>query len=569
MARRLAAILAADVVGYSKLMAEDEEGTLAALKAHRREVFDPETAKRGGRIVKLMGDGVLVEFPSVVDAVECARAIQTALAGRGNKIKLRIGINLGDIIIDGDDIYGDGVNVAARLEALAEPGGICISGKVHDEVRGKLGFEAENMGEVQLKNITQPVRAYHLWPASTQVGVVSSNKNPTDSGRTSIAVLPFVNMSGNAEQDYFADGISEDLITELSRYRHVSVTARNTTFLYKGRSVNVTEVGRELGVDFVVEGSVRQAGNRVRITAQLIDVETGAHVWAEKFDRAMENIFAVQDDVVAEIIAHFTFGLDEAAGARRHRNPTTNSTAYTHFLQARAAWREGEEKGARELLLRAIDLDPQFARALSYLAYFYSYGRFSQTTGLSDEEAARLALNFAERAIAADRGDPFTLHRIAITYNLLGETAKAQPLIEAAAAQNPHDLDVIVVHGLILAYCGRHQEGLDLLERAGRIESRMTPGYRWAMSDAYYLAHDYTKSYAAISPIIDPPPFMRVCQAASLAQLGRGEEACRIVKEVSTLIDTARIVRMHVAMCVLPEDAEHWLDGFRKAGINV
>ena len=300
MARRLAAILAADVVGYSKLMAEDEAGTLAALKAHRADLFDPETAKRGGRIVKLMGDGVLVEFPSVVDAVECALAIQQALAGEGGKIRLRIGINLGDVIIDGEDIYGDGVNVAARLEALAEPGGVAISGMVHEGLGNRLEVDFSDTGEHQVKNIARPIRVFRWSPTA----VTSSKlKARPLSEKPSIAVLPFNNMSGDPEQEYFSDGIAEDIITALSHYRELFVIARNTTFTYKGKALKVDQVCRELGARYLLEGSVRKAGNRVRVSAQFIDGETGAHLWAQRFDRDLDNIFAVQDEITQAIVA--------------------------------------------------------------------------------------------------------------------------------------------------------------------------------------------------------------------------------------------------------------------------
>ena len=306
--RRLAAILAADVVGYSRLMGQDEAGTLARLRGHRRELIDPEIAEHKGRIVKTTGDGILIEFPSVVEAVACAVAVQRGMADRNaatpedQRIVFRVGVNLGDIIFAEDnDIHGDGVNVAARLEGIAEPGGICISGIVHDQVRDKLDLAFEDMGEQSLKNIARPVRMYRvrLTPAET-----TPKGTPTESApvlalpdKPSIAVLPFANMSSDPEQEYFADGIAEDIITALSRYPSLFVIARNSCFTYKGRAVDVKQVGRELGVRYVLEGSLRKSGNRVRITAQLIEAGTGNHVWAERYDRDLADIFAVQDEI--------------------------------------------------------------------------------------------------------------------------------------------------------------------------------------------------------------------------------------------------------------------------------
>ncbi|MCZ6591554.1 MAG: adenylate/guanylate cyclase domain-containing protein, partial [Alphaproteobacteria bacterium] len=308
--RRLAAILAADVVGYSRLMGEDETGTLNALKMHRAEFVHPTVAEYRGRIVKLMGDGALVEFPSVVDAVECAVVVQRGMEERNaaipdsRRITYRIGINLGDVIIDGDDIYGDGVNVAARLEGEADPGGICISGDAYRQVLGKIDFAFEDLGERTLKNIAEPVRIYQ-WSVgkSAAVGKTQPNQNPPLPDKPSIAVLPFENMSGDPEQEYFSDGITEDIITALSKFRWFFVIARNSTFVYKGQAIDIKQVGSELGVRYVLEGSVRKAGNRVRITAQLIEAETGNHLWAERYDRNLEDIFELQDEITDTISA--------------------------------------------------------------------------------------------------------------------------------------------------------------------------------------------------------------------------------------------------------------------------
>ena len=389
MARRLAAILAADVVGYSKLMAEDEAGTLAALQAHRRELFNPETAKHDGRIVKLMGDGVLVEFSSVVGAVECALAIQTALAAGKGQISLRIGINLGDIIIDGEDIYGDGVNVAARLEALANPGGICISGMVHESLGNRIEAEFEDAGEHQVKNIARPIRVWHWQPdAQTQRAAATAPALDLPS-KPSIAVLPFDNMSGDPEQDYFADGIVEDIITAFSRIKWLFVIARNSSFTYKGKAVDIKQVGRELGVRYVLEGSVRKAGDRIRITGQLIDAATGAHLWADRFDGELANIFDLQDRVTQSVVGTIGPKLEQAEIDRAKRKPTESLDAYDYYLRGMAAFHQlnlDANREALKLFSRAFELDPDYAAAYGMAARCHAQRKgFSAAVGPTGE----------------------------------------------------------------------------------------------------------------------------------------------------------------------------------------
>jgi TolB-like protein len=312
--RKLAAILVADVVGYSRLIEADEAGTLDVLRQRRKDVLDPTVREHGGRIVKVMGDGVLVEFASAVNAVKAAIALQARMdaANEGlpqaRRILLRIGINLGDVIGEGSDIYGEGVNIAARLETLAEPGGLCISAKVHQEVRGRIDVAMTDMGEQALKNIDCPVRVYRLNPSDS-----GGRPNPVPTSKPSIAVLPFTNMSGDPEQEFFSDGITEDIITELSRFRDLMVIARNSSFAFKGASVSISRVARELGVTYVLEGSVRRSGNRVRITAQLIDAQSGSHIWADRYDREIIDMFAVQDEITQKIVGMLTVGLEDDA----------------------------------------------------------------------------------------------------------------------------------------------------------------------------------------------------------------------------------------------------------------
>jgi TolB-like protein/class 3 adenylate cyclase len=373
--RRLAAILAADVAGYSRLMGADEEGTLERLKALRRELVDPKIAEHRGRIVKTTGDGLLVEFASVVDAVRCAVAVQQAMPERNtsvaadSRIELRIGINLGDVIVEGDDLYGDGVNIAARIEALADAGGVFVSNTVHDHVRYRLPFLFEDLGEQQVKNIARPVRVYRVRDAG------GAPKAPTQPAlplpdKPSIAVLPFANMSGDPEQEYFADGMVEEIITALSRIRWLFVIARNSSFTYKGQAIDVKQVGRELGVRYVLEGSVRKSGGRVRITAQLIDANNGTHLWADRFDGSLEDVFDLQDNVASNVAGVIEPTLHIAETARSAHRATTDLTAYDFYLRAYATALSSARQipAAFRLLEHAIERDPRYGPALAYAA---------------------------------------------------------------------------------------------------------------------------------------------------------------------------------------------------------
>jgi TolB-like protein len=372
--RRLAAILAADMAGYSRLMGADEEGTLERLKALRRELVDPKIAEHKGRIVKTTGDGLLVEFASVVDAVRCAVAVQQAMperntsVGPDGRIELRIGINLGDVIVAGDDLYGDGVNIAARIEALADAGGVFVSNTVHDHVRDRLPFVFEDLGEQQVKNITRPVRVYRVRDAAPRAAAPPALPLPD---KPSIAVLPFANMSGDPEQEYFADGMVEEIITALSRIRWLFVIARNSSFTYKGQAVDVKQVGRELGVRYVLEGSVRKGGNRVRITAQLIDAATGAHLWADRFDGSLEDVFDLQDKVAISVAGVIEPALQAAETARSASRPTNDLTAYDLYLRAYSMVLSSARQipEALAVMEQAITRDPRYGPALAWAAY--------------------------------------------------------------------------------------------------------------------------------------------------------------------------------------------------------
>ena len=416
--RKLAAILAADVVGYSRLMGADEAGTLAALKRHREAVFDPAVAAHNGRIVKLIGDGTIVEFGSVVDAANCALLVQRAGATTPDQsasqpiIVLRIGINLGDVIIEGEDIYGDGVNIAARLEPLAEPGGICVSSIVNESVGNRIDARFQDGGEISVKNIDRPIRVWKWHPSTTTPTAARSNaaKPQPNVATASIAVLPFTNMSGDPEQEYFSDGISEDIITDLSKIAGLTVIARNSSFTFKGRLVDVRAVGRDLGVRSVLEGSIRRAGNRVRITAQLVDAATGAHLWADRYDRDLTDIFEVQDDVTRRIVDALKVTLSPAEKARLTDTETTNMEAYNcslrgrEFLLGSTKNRDTFEQ-SKASFMRAIELDPNYAQAYAGLGFAYTLD-YQNRWSDDPDGSLPLAKHYAEQAIEKNPKEP-------------------------------------------------------------------------------------------------------------------------------------------------------------------
>ena len=461
--RRLAAILAADVVGYSRLMGMDEAGTLARLKALRAELFEPKQDEHRGRVVKTTGDGVLVEFASAVDAVEHAVEIQQALAGREaglpeeQRIVFRVGINLGDIIIDDDDIYGDGVNIAARLEALADPGGICISGDVYRQVRGKLDAVFVDLGEQTVKNIAEPVRVYGIDLAAadaTQGGAASRTESVLQ--RHAVAVLPFAHFGGDADQEYFADGLTEDIITALSIWRSFPVIARNSTFAYKGQTPDVREVGEKLGARYVLEGSVRRAGDRVRVTAQLIDAETGHHVWAERYDRDLEDIFALQDELTQGIAAVVAPELERAEHKRLIVARPQDLGAWDLVLQGVAflvEFTEASSRRAREMFERAVALDPDYSRAYAGLAHTYHREIMIGFGSSRDEALAKLQDN-ARRAVQLDGADFYGHWELAQGYLVAG--AHDRGLAEAIRAlelnpSNAHGHNLVGVACVMLA----------------------------------------------------------------------------------------------------------------------
>src|SRR6516164_2821286 len=470
--RRLAAVLAADMVGYSRLMEVDERGTLARFKTHRIELIDPAIAKNRGRIIKTTGDGILVEFHSVADAVLCATEIQRRMARRNadvapaHWIQFRIGINLGDVIVEDVDIFGDGVNVAARLQALAEPGGICVSGAVRDQVGHRLDdIEFEDLGDQSVKNIARPIRVFavklepepHTAPEGSEV---PAGKVTTASRKPSIAVLPFANMSGDPEQEFFADGLTEDIITELSRFHELLVISRNSTFVYKGKAVKVQEVAREFDVDYVIEGSVRRVGERVRVTVQLIDAETDRHIWAERYDGELRDIFAIQDEMTRAIVATLPGRVEAARHDRAKRKPTDNMLAYECVLAAkilhhRSTRTDNEE--AQRLLDRALALDPNYAHAHAWkacvLGQTWVYDWCTDRDTIFQQISAEL-----ETTLALDDNDS-DVHRILAALNLnRDEHDKAAYHQERALALNPNYDLVVVQQGELLTWLGRPED---------------------------------------------------------------------------------------------------------------
>jgi adenylate cyclase len=477
MERKLAAILAVDVVGYSSLMETDEAGTFDRLRASRKELFEPEINKHHGRIFKLMGDGLLAEFGSVVDAVECAVTLQRGMMERNvsvpeaKRIEVRIGINLGEVIVEGEDRYGEGVNVAARLQELADPGGICVSGKVSKEVEKKLAFAFEPMGEQRMKNISEPIACYRVnlhQDLSTKPG--SFLNNEASSKKTPIAVLPFLNMSGDPEQEYFADGITEDLITDLSKISGLRVVARNNAFVFKGKPVKVQQVAQDLGVKFVLEGSIRKAGARVRVTAQLIDAGDSTHVWAERFDRELTDIFAIQDDIRSAIIDQLRVKLLPSEKKAAETVPTQNVEAYTYYLRGRQFSRAASKSYlllARRMFTKSVELDPAYARAYAGIADCDSMLHVWHNANVSVESI----LAMSRRALELDPKLAEAHASYGVGLNFEGRHAEALVEFERALALDPDLYEANYFYGRFLFERGEYEKAANYLENAGQIRS--------------------------------------------------------------------------------------------------
>jgi adenylate cyclase len=579
--RRLAAILAADVAGYSRLMGVDEEGTLSALKELRRELADPKIKEHRGRIVKTTGDGLLVEFASVVDAVRCAVEVQYEMAERNagmpeeQRIQFRIGINLGDIIKDGRDIHGDGVNIAARLEALAEPGGICVNRVVRDQVRDKLDFAFEDAGEQRVKNIARPLRVYRIRPGRSAGDTMGAAQAPLAlPDKPSVAVLPFTNMSGDAEQEFVSDGIAEDVITALSRYPSLFVIARNSSFTYKGRAVDVKQVGRELGVRYVLEGSVRKAGNRTRVTAQLVEAGTGNHVWADRYDRDLADIFAVQDEITEAVTISIAPAIADAELQRAVRKPPDSLDAWAAYQ--RGLWHLSEASPddntiAQKFFRQAIDLDPTFAGGYSGLALAQlQAAAVYQKLGLLEAQSSAEAL--ARRAVALDGADAEARSCLGWALQARGELQGALSEIERALGMSPN---LAVAHGqrgATLIFAGRPREGLAAVQTSIRLDPRdpFSAIRLLHIACGLYFSREYEEAIEAAKQLIRSyPDFPMIYRwpAAALGQLGRTAEAKEALDKAVSLAPAAfdMYVRKRVPW-FRPEDHAHLVEGLRKAG---
>jgi len=539
--RRLAAILCADVVEYSRLMGADEEKTLAVLKSHRRELIDPLIDQHRGRIFKTTGDGMLIEFASVVDAVRCAVVVQKGMEDRNTnlpereRIRFRIGINLGDVMVDEGDMFGDGVNVAARIEALAAPGEICVSASVREQIGEKLPIGFADFGEHSVKNIARPVRVYRVEKAIEPLAGGADDRGTPSAALPedgpSVAVLPFANMSGDAEQEYFVDGIVEDIITGLSRIKWLHVIARNSTFVYKGRAVDVKQVGCELGVRYILEGSLRKAGNRVRLTAQLVEAASGRHVWAERYDRALDDIFAVQDEITLSVVGYIEPNLRQAEIERAKRKRPDSLDAYDLYLRAlpyAMVFMPGDADKALPLLRQSLALEPGFAAAHAAAAWCHEQRYLRGGLDPADKAAA---LAHARAALEAGADDAGTLATAGFVIGLVDhDYDTAMNAIDRGLALTPSSALALSLGSVILGHAGRTAEAIDYAERALRwcpLDRTVNVPYV-GLGIAHCAAGDWEAAIPACgkceqaNPRFSLPYFLR---AAALSQLGRIEEA--------------------------------------------
>jgi len=620
MERKLAAILATDVVGYSRLMEIDEADTLVALKAHRAELIDLKIAEHHGRTIKLMGDGSLVEFASVVDAVACAVAIQEGMSARNEgvpedrRIDFRIGVHLGDVMVEDDDLYGDGVNVAARLEGLAAPGGVCISQQAFDQVETKLDLVFEDLGEQQVKNIARPVRTYRIlldgeappgvqrpktrrlnagqligsavvvvlviaglalgwwqpWKPDVEPASIERMAYPLPE-KPSIAVLAFDNLSGDPAQDYFADGITESIITELSRFRNLFVVARNSTFIYKGKAVEVQQVAEDFGVQYVLEGSVQRSKDRVRINVQLIDAITGWHLWAERYDRELNDLFAVQDEVTRQIVATLATQEGRLAKAwqeRTARKGTVSLKAYDLDLRGvvvQGGFTKEAFASAEELFEKAIAADPEYARPYANLAMNLVWQVYSK---FAPEEALGRAVDLAKEAISRDDAEAWGHWALGAAYLKLGAHEQAVAEYERALEINPNDADVLAETSFALAWVGRAEEGIENARTAMRLNPRHPDWYLWGLGVAYYDARRYAEAVATLESRKQPNLKSNLYLAAAYAQVGRQEQAQATVQKILDENPESSIELYGRAQPYKNEtDLSHYIDGLRKAGI--
>jgi adenylate cyclase len=547
--RRLSAVFSTDVQGYSRLMGENEEATIRTLTTYR-EVFANQIRKHHGRVVDSPGDNLLAEFASAIDAVRCAVSVQDELSesnaklSEHRKMRFRIGINVGDVIVEAERIYGDGVNIAARVEALAEGGGIAISGTVFDQVEGKLDFAFQDLGEQSVKNIAKPVRVYRVASDPSLIAEAEQNNRAQSKpeparqvlDKPSIAVLPFANLSGDPEQEYFSDGMTEDLITDLSKISGLFIISRNSVFTYKGKAVKPETVSNELGVRYVVEGSVRPAGNRVRITAQLIDASTNYHLWAERYDGQLDDIFELQDKVIKQIVEALAVKLTVGEQARVGVAPTVNLEAYDAFVRARDEYSRRDRTGnlhARSLLERAIELDPNYAEAYAYLGRTYLVETVNQWT--DDPQNIEHVFRYGEKAVELDPSQPTAHETLALA--LVGKKQFELSIASArkAISFDPNFADGYVTLAEILSFAGQAEESVSLVEQAMLLNPRYTPSYLWSLGHAKFLLGDFNEAIALMRRVLTRNPnhlIAHLILASALVEGGQLEAAKFSAEEV-------------------------------------
>lgn len=582
MEHKLAAVLAADMVGYSRLMEADERGTLARLRTHRIELVDPAIAKNQGRIIKTTGDGMLVEFQSVADAVRCAVEVQERMRRRNadvpaeRRIEFRIGINLGDIIFEDGDIYGDGVNVASRIEQLAEVGGICVTAAVHDQVDGRVDVAFEDLGEKPLKNISRPVRVYRVLVDGLARGQGEPAGSPARATKApvvkpSIAVLPFSNMSGDPEQEFFADGLTEDILTELSRRRELFVISRTSSFVYKGQAGHLREIAQKLGARYLVEGSVRKAGDRVRISVQLIDTASDTHIWAERYDRKLDDIFALQDEITSSIVATLPGRLEAAQQDQVVRAKPSSLAAYECVLAAKVLHhRSNREDNAEALKLieRALELDPDYAHAHAWrgciLGQAWGYGWVEEKEAVFNEVAFEL-----KRAVALDDNDA-DVHRILAAVAIVqNDMARARYHQDRALSLNPNYDLVVVQMGELFTWLGQSQEGVDWIRRAMKLNPHHPARFWSHLGKAYFVGRQYAQAIEAFMHLATVDASQHAFLAACYGWLGDGTAASAHAGRIRELDPAftlpAFLATMHYAT---ESDLEHLKEGLLKAGVK-
>ncbi|MEX2648890.1 MAG: adenylate/guanylate cyclase domain-containing protein [Alphaproteobacteria bacterium] len=585
--RRLSAILAADVAGYSRLMGADESGTLARFNAIRAELLDPKIAQFEGRVVGSAGDSLLVEFASAVDAVQCAVEAQERLSAWNSdlpddrRMAFRMGINLGDVIAQSDTIHGDGVNVASRLERLGESGTVVVSRSIHDQVKGKLPYSFTDLGEHTVKNITEPVRAFRVEPGDRPVvaPVVQAEDLPLPS-KPSVAVLPFVNMSGDPEQEFFCDGITEDIITELSRNRGLFVIARNSSFVFKGPTADIGEVGRKLGVRYVLEGSVRKAGKRIRVTAQLVEAAAGNHVWAERYDRDLEDIFAVQDEITQRVVVALPARIEADRLRAARRKPTESMDAYDHVLHARqdyVLYTPEALARARRLLLRAIELDPDYAAAHASLSQVY-WGEHWIGTSSDPEVWRERMFAHAETSLRLDDADARSHLQLGFVDLYRNRYQEARVEMEKALRLNPNEPEIPYCVAFHEMFEGRGEAAVDWVNRSMRMDPLGHYGYVLGM--AHYVARDYDRAISALRTVRSGMITARAWLSACHARLDDPARARAFARE----FDASMKASLEGAGCRVPkswlayfaerwpfrqeQDMNHLLDALRSAGLS-